>query len=218
MLEQIAEELADAIGEASGSSTIASSFRGRALEHESDRGVARDAFAKARDRGAYITPKGGKGAPVRRRLVPPLRAAQAAQLRRARGCGSGASDRRSAFARHFGDLGHERRRVSLERDVARGSSRSPRRRRRRRGLDHEPAELPSALGDGAVVTMLGLPPAQQTPRPASHDHLLLARERLRQPDPGVRRRAVRARRRARAAARRSRAPTGTRTASWTNGR
>jgi hypothetical protein len=28
-------------------------------------------------------------------------------------------------------------------------------------LDHEPAELPSALGDGAVVTLLGLPPTQQ---------------------------------------------------------
>lgn len=27
-------------------------------------------------------------------------------------------------------------------------------------FDHEPAELPAALGDGAVVTMLGLPPAQ----------------------------------------------------------
>lgn len=27
-------------------------------------------------------------------------------------------------------------------------------------LDHEPAELPAALADGAVVTMLGLPPIQ----------------------------------------------------------
>lgn len=28
-------------------------------------------------------------------------------------------------------------------------------------LDHEPAELPAALADGAVVTLLGLPPAQR---------------------------------------------------------
>lgn len=60
MLEEVTRELAEAIGEASGSSRIAASFRGRALS--STRGIVESrgtAFAKARDRGAYITPKRG---------------------------------------------------------------------------------------------------------------------------------------------------------------
>jgi hypothetical protein len=105
MLEEIAEELAEAIGEASGSSTIASSFRGRAVSSTKaiveSRGTA---FAKARDRGAYITPKGGKvlrfeDGSFRRfaRLKPHNYVRKGMRRRKAIG--------EAAFARHFGDLG-----------------------------------------------------------------------------------------------------------------
>jgi hypothetical protein len=104
MLEQIAEELAEAIGEASGSKTIAASFRGRALSSTKalveSRGTA---FAKARDRGAYITPKGGKvlrfaDGSFRRvaRLTPHNYVKRGMRQRRKIGD--------AAFARHFGDL------------------------------------------------------------------------------------------------------------------
>jgi hypothetical protein len=104
MLEEIAEELAEAIGDASGSSQIRASFRGRAISSTKaiveSRGTK---FAKARDRGAYITPRNGKvirfaDGSFRRvaRLTPHKYVAKGMRKRRAIGD--------AAFARHFGDL------------------------------------------------------------------------------------------------------------------
>lgn len=104
MLDEIAQELAEAIGDASGSGTIAASFRGRALSSTKaiveSRGTA---FAKARDRGAYITPKSGKvlrfaDGSFRRfaRLTPHNYVKKGMRRRRAIGD--------AAFARHFGNL------------------------------------------------------------------------------------------------------------------
>lgn len=104
MLEEIVNELAGAIGDASGSSQIRASFRGRAIS--STKGIVESRgtkFAKARDRGAYITPRSGKvlrfaDGSFRRvaRLTPHKYVAKGMRKRRA------IAD--AAFARHFGDL------------------------------------------------------------------------------------------------------------------
>lgn len=61
MLDDVCDELASAIGDASGSSRIAGAARGRSLSSTKGVvGVYGVVFAKARDRGAYITPKRGK--------------------------------------------------------------------------------------------------------------------------------------------------------------
>lgn len=104
MLEEIAERLAEAIGQASGSSTIRASFRGRAISSTKaiveSRGTK---FAKARDRGAYITPRSGKAlrfADGSFRNVARLTAHNYVKkgMRQRRKIGD------AAFAAHFGDL------------------------------------------------------------------------------------------------------------------
>lgn len=104
MLEEIAKELADAIGNASGSATIKASFRGRALSSTKAIVESRGTdFAKARDRGAYITAKGGR---VLRFADGSFRTV--ARLKPHKYVAKGMRQRRkigdAAFARHFGDL------------------------------------------------------------------------------------------------------------------
>lgn len=107
MLDEVSQELAEAVGEASGSRRIAASFRGRALT--STRGIVESrgtAFAKARDRGAYITPRRGSvlrfadgGFARFARLKPHRYVAKGMRKRRA--------ITEAAFERHYADIRHE---------------------------------------------------------------------------------------------------------------
>lgn len=104
MLAEVCDELAEAIGAASGSSQIRAGARGRAISSTKGVvGVYGVVFAKARDRGAYITPKRGitlrfADGTFRRvaRLTPHNYVKKGMRKRRSIG--------EQAFARHFDNL------------------------------------------------------------------------------------------------------------------